>query len=104
MKRDPFVIAAVLVMAAFFLGTAILERVKPTITESSVGVMILFFLTLVAVVAFLRIFVLFFQTLSHVIHTPWVRHRGLWILGHLALGPIVSIPYYFVHQVERLRC
>ena len=64
----------------------------------------LFFISgLVMVSAALRIYILYFQTLIHAILTPWVSSRGWWIVEHLFLGPFISVPYYFLHQVDRLQ-
>ena len=59
-----------------------------------------FALVAVAVVAMFRITILYYQTFGHLIWTPSVTNKVWWILGHIFLGPFVSVPYYYKHRIE----
>jgi hypothetical protein len=43
----------------------------------------------------LRLVVLWFQTLSHIVYDNSNRHKMSWIFGHLLFGPLSSLYYYF---------
>ena len=53
--------------------------------------------------AVFRILVLYYQTLVHVIARGPKHMRTQWIIGHVVLGALASIWYYYAHKVEPVK-
>jgi uncharacterized membrane protein len=49
--------------------------------------------------AFIRVMILCWQTLSHAVKYAAPDSRMAWVVGHIFLGPIVSVPYYYKNRM-----
>jgi len=94
MKQDTVTISLI-VIVIWFIGIAIgyipeepaMGRLQPVWLNA---------LIVIASVAAFRLFFLCFQTLLHAAHHANPNNKSAIIIWHLILGPIISIPYYYL--------
>ena len=96
MKRDKTIIPAIFACVVCFAIYPFLQRVG----DDGAGKILGLAVVVIGLIATARIMIFCWQTLLHAIWSPQVSGRGWWIVGHLVLGPIVSIPYYSRHQIK----
>ena len=97
MKRDPSVIFSIWFAIINILLSIVLNDRFPPSEEK--GVYFLFWLLCVVLVV-VRFTILWFQTLRHSVNNEMKKERFSWVLGHLFLGPVVSVLYYLMSVQE----
>ena len=91
MKRSKTVGIALSVFGVWILGAVV--GIIPSDIDQGSGYWISF--GLLAFAAMIRLFILFWQTLSHAVRFEPASARMRWVVYHLLLGPIASLWYYF---------
>jgi len=98
MHRSRTVTLSIIVLSLWILGSII--GVIPSETNQNSGVW--WYLSFLIFAALIRLTVLYWQTLIHAIKEAPLDNRVGWVVGHFLLGPIVSVPYYYLHRIERI--
>ena len=102
MKKSVSVNISLLIILVWIIGTIagwIPNEINFTAEESP----ILKAFGIIALVASIRLFViLFFQTLIHAAHHASSENKTAIIIGHFFLGPLVSIPYFYLSRLPKV--
>lgn len=95
MDRSNTVRASLAIFAIWIVGAMV--GVIPESIDQDSGPWWVF--GLIVIVAGIRLFILFWQTLAHAVQC---RSLG-WVVGHVIFGPLASVAYYMDTKSQSLR-
>ena len=98
MHRSKTITPSCMVFTLWFAGWA--TGVIPSEVNQRSGFW--WYLGLFFFAASIRLVILFWQTLSHAVKYANPDSRMAWVVGHMFLGPIVSVPYYYKNRMPFL--
>lgn len=96
MHRSKTVTASCVIFTLWIIGW--ITTLIPAEVDQHSGIW--YYLGFLFFAAAIRLVVLCWQTLAHAVRYANPDARMGWVIGHIFLGPVVSVPYYYKNRMR----